>query len=75
MRVGYVVIDNQIYCPYCAEKHPRVQEMRRRIAMEEKMNEIIAEALWKLSVGDKEEYKGVKKQDFINYIKARRRVL
>jgi len=71
--MGYTVIENQIYCPECAEKHPLVIEAAKRREKEEAAMEIMAEAMWQLASGPKG--KELTKEEFKEVVRARRLLL
>ena len=55
MEMGYTIIDNKIYCPECAEKHPVIVEMRKRREAFEKVMDVLGRMEFqKLSGGKKE---------------------
>jgi len=78
MEMGYTIIENQIYCPECAEKHPVVIEAAKRREKEEAAMEIMAEAFWQLASGGKSvkklgpKGKELTKEEFKEVVKARR---
>ena len=76
MEMGYTIIENKIYCPDCAEKHPVVVEANRLREKEERAMEIIAEGLWKLTAGDVKKFgpkdKEITKDEFVEVVKRRR---
>jgi predicted RNA-binding Zn-ribbon protein involved in translation (DUF1610 family) len=80
IEMGYTVIENKIYCPECAEKHPLVIEANKRREQEEIAMDIMAEAMWALASGGKSvkklgpKGKELTKEEFKEVVKARRLV-